>query len=405
MEFDVCIIGAGIVGLASAYHLAEQRPDLRICVVDKEPEVAKHQTGHNSGVIHSGIYYTPGSLKAINCRHGYEMLLSFCDQHDIPYEICGKVIVATQETERPILDKILNNGIANGLTGIRRISREETLEIEPHVSAVESIWVPQTGIIDYKEVTEKYQELVLDKGQNIFLGNKVSNIQLNDHEAIVTTNQQEIQTKLLINCAGLYSDKISEMTGAEINYKIVPFRGEYYELAESKQDLVNNLIYPVPNPNFPFLGVHYTRMIKGGIEAGPNAVLAFSREGYSRWDVHWKELAEIFAYSGFRSLAFKYWRQGLDELYRSYSKKAFVTALQHLIPEIGMDDLKRGGAGVRAMALGPHGELIDDFLILEQKRAINVCNAPSPAATSSLAIGETVTEKALKHIDEYIKPI
>jgi len=405
METDVCIIGAGIVGLATAYQLGEQQPGLRIALVEKESSVAQPESGPHSGVIHSGIYYRPGSLRALNCRRGYELLLPFCEQHDIPYEICGKVIVATSEAERPALDKILSHGQANGLEGIRRISREETLEIEPHVNAVESIWAPQAGIVDYKDVAHKYEELILSKGQNILLGHRVEDIQVNNDEVVVITGQQEIKARLVISCAGLYADHVAKMSGAELKAKILPFRGEYYELAEDKQQLVNNLIYPVPNPHFPFLGVHYTRMIKGGIEAGPNAVLAFSREGYSRWDVHWKELAEIFGYSGFRKLAFKYWRQGLDELYRSYSKRAFVRALQHLIPEVGINDLKRGGAGVRAMACGPDGELIDDFLILEQKRVINVCNAPSPAATSSLAIGETIAQKALVHIEDYIKPV
>ncbi len=404
MEADVCIIGAGIVGLATAYQLLEKQNDIRVIILDKELEVAQHQTGHNSGVIHSGIYYKPGSLKALNCRRGYELLLPFCEQNDIPNEICGKVIVATKEEEKPALDKILKHGLANGLEGIRKISKDETLEIEPHVNAIESIWVPQAGIINYKSVANAYKKNILDKGQNILLGHKVIDIKSNQGEVIVVTNNKEIRAKLVINCAGLYSDKIAKMTMPDNKIKILPFRGEYYELAEEKQNLVNNLIYPVPNPNFPFLGVHYTRMIEGGIEAGPNAVLAFSREGYSRWDFNLKELTEVLSYSGFHRLAYKYWRQGLDELYRSYSKKAFVSALQHLIPEVGMDDLKRGGSGVRAMACAPDGELVDDYVILEQKRMINVCNAPSPAATSSLAIGETITEKAIKHIHEYIKP-
>ncbi len=403
MEVDICIIGAGIVGLAAAYQLSELQPDMRIAVIDKETSVARHQTGHNSGVIHSGIYYKPGSLKALNCRRGYHLLLDFCRQHDIPYEITGKVIVATRNEELPALNKILTHGLANGLEGIRQISRAETHEIEPHVEAVSSIFVPQSGIVDYGEVARKYEALIRARGHHMLLGHKVLGITVMDNEAIVQTNQQDVKAGLVIGCAGLYSDRIAKMTMPDFKIKIVPFRGEYYELTPDKHHLVNNLIYPVPNPNFPFLGVHYTRMIKGGIEAGPNAVLAFSREGYSRWDINWRELAETLAYRGFQKLALKYWRQGLDELYRSYSKRAFVTALQHLIPEVGMNDLQRGGAGVRAMALGPEGELIDDYLILERKRVINICNAPSPAATSSLSIGLTIAEKAQQHIKEYIK--
>ncbi len=321
----------------------------------------------------------------------------------MPYEICGKVIVATSEEERPRLDPILANGLANGLTGIRKITAEETREIEPHVAAREAIWVPQTGIIDYRAVAEKYAELVRERGGELLLGQRVVDIRPGSRAVTVITDRSEVESQLVINCGGLYSDKITQLTtskgkSSHPDLMILPFRGEYYVLKPERQQLVNNLIYPLPNPHFPFLGVHYTRMMRGGIEAGPNAVLAFAREGYSRWDIDRSELLETLAFPGFRRLAAKYWRQGLDELHRSYSKRAFVRALQHLIPEVSEDDLQRGGAGVRAMAVDRHGNMIDDFVFSESERVINVENAPSPAATASLAIGETVAEKALRRI-------
>lgn len=400
MQYEVIVIGGGIVGLATALKVLEKKPGARVCVVEKESRIADHQTGHNSGVIHSGIYYKPGSLRALNCREGYDALLQFCDEHSIPYEICGKVIAATRDWERPQLDKILANGRANGLTGIRRISAEETREIEPHVAAVEAIWVPQTGIINYRRVAEKYAALITANGGEVRTGFAVEKIQRVPGNAIAVAGPAgELTTKVVVNCAGLYSDKVAAMSGQDMRgLKILPFRGEYYMLKAEKQYLVRNLIYPVPNPEFPFLGVHYTRMIEGGIEAGPNAVLAFRREGYRRQDFHLGELAETLAFPGFRKMARKHWRYGLDEFRRSYSKRAFVTALQHLIPEVGYDDLERGGAGVRAMACDATGNLVDDFFILESPQVVNVCNAPSPAATASLAIGKFVAGKALDHL-------
>lgn len=396
MKNEVLIIGGGIVGLATAWRLIEARPDLKITVLEKEHDVATHQTGHNSGVIHSGIYYRPGTLRAQNCMEGYGALLNFCDEHGIPYDICGKVIVATRPEELPQLDRIMGHGLQNGLKDIRRISAEETREKEPHVNVIESLWVPQAGIINYKKVAKKYAELIIARGGVIRTGFKVSSIKRSDNEVTVIGEAGEISGGLLINCAGLYADKVAQMTGQNIQgVQIVPFRGEYYELKPEKQYLVNNLIYPVPNPEFPFLGVHYTRMIEGGIEAGPNAVLAFRREGYSRWDLNVSELLETLSYPGFLRLAAKHWRYGLGEMHRSYSKTAFVKALQHLIPAVGFDDLERGGAGVRAMACDRDGKLIDEFLIFEDHNIINVCNAPSPAATASLAIGKTIAEKAL----------
>lgn len=399
MNKEVLIIGGGIVGLATAWRLLEARPDLKVTVLEKEQELAAHQTGHNSGVIHSGIYYRPGTLRARNCMEGYGELLRFADEHKIPYDICGKIIVATRREELSQLDRILGHGLQNGLTDIRRIGAEETREREPHVNVIESLWVPSAGIINYRKVAHKYGELIQAKGATIRKGFKVESIHRTDKEIIVRSQNDEVRGDLLISCAGLYADKVAKMTGQQIKgVQIIPFRGEYYELKPDKQFLVNNLIYPVPNPEFPFLGVHYTRMIEGGIEAGPNAVLAFSREGYSRWDINVGELAETLTYPGFLRLAAKHWRYGLGEMQRSYSKTAFVKALQHLIPEVGFDDLQRGGSGVRAMACDLEGKLIDEFLIFEDHNIINVCSAPSPAATASLAIGKTIAGKALAKV-------
>lgn len=395
---DVTIIGAGIVGLATAFNLIKNKPNLKIKILEKENNIASHQTSHNSGVIHSGIYYKPGSLRAKNCIRGYQQLIDFCKEHGVSYELCGKIIVATNEKERPQLDIILQKGLQNGLTGIEKISREAIQEIEPHVNAVEAIKVPQTGIIDFKEVAEKLADLFQQYGGEIHTNNPLIEVKKTGQTLNLITPEKTFETTLLINCAGLYSDKIARMTKQQIDFQIVPFRGEYYELKKEKESLVNHLIYPVPDPAFPFLGVHYTRMIKGGIEAGPNAVLAFKREGYSRWDFNLQELIETLSFSGFQKLAFKYWRKGMNELYRSYSKRAFVKALQHLIPTVEYDDLERGRAGVRAMALAKDGTIVDDYLILESQGVINVCNAPSPAATSSLSIGQTLSELAIKHL-------
>lgn len=400
MKYDVTIIGAGIVGLATAYQLLEQQPDLKVCVIEKEDGAAQHQTGHNSGVIHSGIYYKPGGTRALHCQRGYKMMLEFAEQYDIPYDICGKVIVATNAAEQSKLDEILQRGIANGLTGIRKVSRAELLEIEPHAQGgVAAILVPQAGIINYKEVSEKYLAIIKKRGAAVFFGAKVQQIKRLNNKLIVITDQQEIQTQRVVNCAGLYSDKVAALSKAQHDIQIIPFRGEYYDIKPEKHYLVRNLIYPTPNPNFPFLGVHFTRMIGGGIEAGPNAVLAFKREGYSRWDFDGREFFETLAFPGFRKIATKYWRDGLEEMRRSYFKSAFVKALQKLVPEIQADDLERGGAGVRAMACDIAGNIIDDFLILEDKNVINVCNAPSPAATASLAIGETIAKRVMGNLE------
>lgn len=398
--YDILIIGGGIVGLATALRLKEERPQLKVLVLEKEKRVAEHQTGHNSGVIHSGLYYKPGSLKATNCIRGYRMLLDFCNRENIPYDLCGKIVVATKLEEVPILHGLYERGLQNGLTQNRKITFEEMREIEPHVQGLEGIWVPYTGIIDYKLVSEKYAKKIKEFGGEIRLGEKVTQVRtVNGRAQISTEKGGEYKAKLIINCAGLYSDKVAQLTQDEsIKVRIIPFRGEYFKLKSGKEHLVKNLIYPVPDPNFPFLGVHFTRMIEGGVEAGPNAVLAFRREGYGKLDIDLKELGETLAWPGFRKVAAKYWQTGLGEMYRSFSKTAFTKALQELIPEIQADDLEPGGAGVRAQACDYDGGLLDDFAILESPTAINVINAPSPAATSSLSIGQTVSERALARL-------
>lgn len=391
---DVVIIGGGIVGLATALQLKQQRPALKVILIEKEPAVARHQTGHNSGVIHSGLYYKPGSLKATNCIQGYRMLIDFCNAEGIPYDLCGKIVVATKQEEVSQLNILYDRGQLNGLTGLKKLSVAEMREIEPHVNGVQGMFVPQTGIIDYKQVSEKYAEKFQALGGEIRLAERVEQVTPGTSLSIVVTNKSRYETKLVVNCAGLYSDKIAQLT-QPVDVRIVPFRGEYYKLRAEKEYLVKNLIYPVPDPNFPFLGVHFTRMVHGGVEAGPNAVLAFQREGYAKSDINLKELFETLTWPGFQKVAAKYWETGLGEMYRSFSKSAFTKALQALIPEIQESDLEPGGAGVRAQACDRTGGLLDDFAILETDKAINVVNAPSPAATSSLSIGKTVSEKVL----------
>jgi L-2-hydroxyglutarate oxidase len=397
MKYDVVIVGGGIVGLATALQLKNANPGLRLAVIEKETSVARHQTGNNSGVIHSGVYYKPGSLKATNCIHGYHLLVQFCHEEGVPFELCGKIIVATDQTQLPLLENLFNRGLQNGLDQIRKISQAEIREHEPHVNGLAGIHVPYTGIVDYRLVAEKYADLLQRKGAELILGERVLDIKREANQMVVITQKKSYAAKLAINCAGLYSDKVASMTFKNLDVKIIPFRGEYFKLRADKEYLVKNLIYPVPDPNFPFLGVHFTRMAKGGVEAGPNAVLAFQREGYRKSQINLGELGETLAWPGFQKVARKYWRTGLGEMYRSFSKAAFTQALQKLIPEIQESDLVEGGAGVRAQACDRTGGLVDDFLILEDERMINVCNAPSPAATSSLAIGETVSQRALKH--------
>ncbi len=395
-RYDVAVVGAGIVGLATAWQILRRRRGLRLVVLDKEPGPAAHQTSHNSGVIHSGIYYRPGGSKAKNCLRGHALMVEFCRRYGLPFDLCGKVIVATREEEKPELQAIYRRGLAHGLKGLRLLSAAEVREKEPHVTALQGIWVPQAGIVDYARVAAQLVELIEELGGEVRGGYALRAVfaeRQNKSLRLEARSGEEIQTRYLLTAAGLYADKMARMTGMRPGLKIIPFRGEYYRLRREKEHLVNNLIYPVPNPAFPFLGVHYTRKISGGIEAGPNAVLAFAREGYNRWTVRPVELAETLSYGGFLRLAAKYWRTGLDELHRSYSKKAFVRALQHLIPEVGPDDLERNGAGVRAQAIAPDGSMVNEFVILEGERVIHVLNAPSPAATSSLSIGMDVAER------------
>lgn len=396
MKYDLVIVGGGIVGLATAYKSLEKNPKLKLALIEKEDRLCKHQTGNNSGVIHSGLYYKPGSLKATNCINGYNMLLDFCNQEEIPYDLCGKVVVATDDFQKPLLENLYNRGLENGLDKIEKISIDELKEIEPHVNGIAALKVPYTGIVDYVAVAEKYADKIREAGGEIFLGEKVINITESGSGSVVETSKQSLETALVVNCGGLYSDRLARKTSKEVDLKIIPFRGEYFKLIPEKEYLVKHLIYPVPDPNFPFLGVHFTRMMKGGIEAGPNAVLAFRREGYKKSQIHLGELAESLMWPGFQKVAKKYWRTGFGELYRSFSKGAFTKALQKLIPEIQESDLVDGGAGVRAQACDRNGGLLDDFSIIEAKHAINVCNAPSPAATSSLSIGDTVSDLVIK---------
>ncbi len=392
-KFDVIIIGAGIVGLATAFELIKKNPFLKLCIIEKENGVAKHQTGNNSGVIHSGIYYKPGSLKAVNCRRGYKMLLDFCDEYKIGYDICGKVIVATDTHELQGLNNLYKRGIENELEGLKQLSEDELKEIEPHVHGIKGILVPQTGIIDYKIVSQKIKELLEDKGTELRFDEKLVAIKVHTSAVEVITNRGYYEAGNLITCAGLQSDRVAKMTNPEINIKIVPFRGEYYTIKPSRRSLVKNLIYPVPDPQFPFLGVHFTRMIDGKVEAGPNAVFAFKREGYDKFDIDFIDLSDSLFWKGFLTIAVKFWKTGLMEFYRSYSKPAFVKSLQRLIPDIQSSDLEPGGAGIRAQACDSNGNLIDDFLFVEKENVIHVCNAPSPAATSCFSIGKTIAEK------------
>lgn len=392
ISYDVVIIGAGIIGLATGLELRTRFSGISLAVIDKERTIAAHQTSHNSGVIHSGIYYKPGSLKAQLCVAGAAAMVRFCDEHGVPYELCGKIIVATAEDEIPRLEELYRRGMGNGLSGLRRISSEEIRELEPNSAGIRGIHVPGTGIVDYARVAEKYAELIISRGGNVFLSHEVTGIKNSGSQTTLETTQGEISAKLVINCAGLQSDRISRMANAKLDLKIVPFRGEYYELAPSKTDYLRGLIYPVPDPRFPFLGVHFTRRMGGGIEAGPNAVLALKREGYSKRAFDAGDVMEFAAFPGFWIMAAKYWQTSLGEYYRSWSKAAFVRALQRLMPAMTSEDLIPGGSGVRAQALDRHGKLLDDFYFAYTEGMIHVCNVPSPAATASLAIGRYIVD-------------
>lgn len=391
-EAAVGIIGGGILGLATAYRLTEKNPSRQVIILEKEAGLAHHQTGHNSGVLHSGIYYKPGSLKAINCREGKKAMEAFCAAEGIDYDICGKVIVATNEKELPALQNIYERGQANGVK-CAMIDQEHLKELEPAVAGIRAIHVPEAGIVNYKQVCSRLAERIQERNGRIVTGARVTHMQLQSNQVILQTQAGEFRFDYVVNCAGLHSDRVAAMTGSQPDIKIVPFRGEYFEVKPEAQHLCRNLIYPVPDPSFPFLGVHFTRMIEGGVECGPNAVLAFAREGYTKSDINLVDLMETLTYSGFLRLAAKYWQTGLGEMWRSFSKAAFVRALQHLVPAIQEEDLETAPAGVRAQAIAPDGAMVDDFMIYETERVVSVCNAPSPAATASLNIGRLIVDK------------
>ncbi len=391
-QSDIAIIGGGIVGLATAYRFQERFPGRTVIVLEKESGLAHHQTGRNSGVLHSGIYYKPGSLRAQNCREGKEAMEAFCEREGVPYDICGKVIVAVDESELPNLETIYARGQANGVK-CEIIDRERLHELEPHAAGIRAIHVPEAGIVDYKQVCERLAEIVREGGGTIMTSARVTGLQRRDGRVIVENTANDVDAHHVVNCTGLQSDRTTKLSGQDPGSKIVPFRGEYYELKPDMQNLCRTLIYPVPNPGFPFLGVHFTKMIRGGVECGPNAVLAFAREGYRKTDINLYDLCESLTYPGFLRMAAKNWKTGCGEMWRSFSKRAFVKALQRLMPEIRSEHLEAAPSGVRAQLLGRDGKLVDDFVILESDNVVNVCNAPSPAATASLNVGRLVVDK------------
>lgn len=392
MRTDCVIIGGGIVGLSVGFSLLRKQPGLKLALLEKESEIAQHQSGRNSGVIHSGIYYRPGSYKARFARDGNASMVHFCRDHGIPHEICGKVIVATDENELAALDRLYRRGLENGID-VKELSAEGVREVEPHVRCLKGIQIPSTGIVSYSKVCAKLASLMEDLDGVIMTGAKVVSFQRAGNTKTLETSRGAVETRFVINCGGLQSDRIARKAGAKVEARIVPFRGEYYELVASKRDLVKGLIYPVPDPTFPFLGVHFTRMIDGGVHAGPNTVLAFSREGYRTWDIGVRDLYQTLTYPGFWKAARQHRKEGWKEIRRSLSKNAFVKNLQRLIPEVTESDLVKAPAGVRAQAMRRDGSLVDDFLIVRETDSIHVCNAPSPAATASLEIGRTVAEQ------------
>ena len=393
-RYNVVIVGGGVVGLGVALEITRRFPHLRLLLLEKEDRVARHQSGHNSGVIHSGVYYKPGSMKARLCVSGAAAMVEFCREHRIPHEVCGKVIVATHADELPRLEELRRRGEANGLTGLRMISDDELREIEPHATGLRALVVPSTGITDYAKVCEKYAELISERGGDILMSAAVTGIRRRPNEIVVETPRGAFSTSSLINCAGLFSDRIARMAGDKPEVVIVPFRGEYYDLVPERASLVRALIYPVPDPRFPFLGVHFTRRISGRVDAGPNAVLALAREGYRHIDINVRDLASSLTFPGFWRMARQHWRNGLDEWHRSLSKAAFVHALQRLLPEVRENDLVPGGSGVRAQALKPDGALVDDFQFVPSGKILHVLNVPSPAATASLMIGKAIVDTA-----------
>lgn len=405
-SYDMVIVGGGIIGLATAREFLKRRPGLRLAVLEKEADIALHQSGHNSGVIHTGIYYTPGSLKAKACVAGQQAMLEYCDEHSIPYELCGKVIVALDESELPRLAELYQRGLSNGVQGLEMVGPERLKELEPFAAGIKAIYSPNTGIIDYVQVARSYAREIQQQGGEIVTGCQVTNLTdkagyslLNLKIDVNTQLEGEIQAKYVITCGGLQSDKLSEMSGKASPVQIVPFRGDYYVLRPEKRAMVKSMIYPVPDPRFPFLGVHFTRRMDGQVWAGPNAVLAFAREGYQRWKIKPAELLQTVSYPGFWKMAGKYWKMGLEEMYRDYNKAGFVNSLQRYMPEVTGADLLPGPSGVRAQALAPDGRLVDDFLIQQGRNVAHVQNAPSPAATSSLVIAAMIADAAEKNFD------
>ena len=397
--YEIAVIGGGIVGLATAHALLDARPGVRMILLEAEDRFAAHQTGHNSGVIHSGLYYKPGSMKAQFCVEGREAMYRFCEEHGIPHERCGKIVVATHESELPRLQELYRRGQANNLKDIRWLTAEQIREYEPHASGLRGLHVPETGIVDYKAVASRLARLAQDQGCTMKVASRVVAVRNVVSSLVLETAADEIRCKALVNCGGLQSDRVARLCGVDPGVRIIPFRGEYYELVAARESLVRNLIYPVPDPTFPFLGVHFTRMIGGGVEAGPNAVLAFKREGYRKTDIRIGDLADTLSYAGFWKMASRNWKTGMGEMWRSFSKHAFVKALQRLLPELRTEDVKPGGSGVRAQAMDPSGKLLDDFHVVRAKRMIHVLNAPSPAATSSLRIGKAIAEMATEQFE------
>ena len=396
VNLDIVIIGAGIVGLSTAMHLTRDWSHVRLVVLEKENDIAQHQSGHNSGVIHSGVYYKPGSLKAKLCVRGAAAMVEFCREHNLPLQVCGKVILATTEDEVSRVRKLFERGQTNGVSGLQLLNQDQLREIEPRCRGIEAVHVPGTAITDYKMVCRKYAEIITSHGGMISTGSEVTSVQLRATETAVETSKEVFKCRYVINCAGLHSDRVSRLSNQEPAIMVIPFRGEYYDLIAERQHLVRALIYPVPDPQFPFLGVHFTRRVHGGVDAGPNAVLALKREGYRRNDFSARDLAETFAYPGFWRMAKKSWRYGAGEFHRSFSKQQFVAALQRLVPEVQADDLVPDGSGVRAQALRPDGSLVDDFEIVQTERMLHVWNVPSPAATASLPIGEVIAQMAAR---------
>jgi len=396
---DVAVIGAGIVGLAVGMELLRKNPNLKVIVLDKEGEVARHQTGHNSGVMHSGLYYKPGSLKARLCVEGKAAMVQFCEENAIPYQICGKIIVATDRRELPGLHELLRRGRANGIVGIRALDAEQIQEIEPHAAGICGIHVPTTGITDFRLVSLKYAELIKKHGGEVLTSSGVERILRKTNVIVLETASCAVHARFVVNCAGLQSDLVARMSGASLGLRIVPFRGEYYELIDSKRYLINGLVYPVADPRFPFLGVHFTKGINGGVEAGPNAVLSFKREGYTRTAFDLKDVLSTALFPGFWKMVGHNWQSGVGEMYRSWSKRAFTSALCRLLPSLTERDIQARGSGVRAPALDRSGKLLDDFHFVFQDRILHVCNVPSPAATASVVICREIVSTFNKNAD------